>query len=382
MMKALVANAKTAPALAIIRSLGRRGIEITGASDISSDFPLFSKFCKKKILLRTDSDDMGNKIKELLNIFKNNHFDVFFPLMREDSLLALAKYKNDFEQYTRIVLPSLDQLSILSDKAKVSSLLSELGIPGPKTYFVNSESVLDSILENANFPLIIKPFRGEGTTGIKIIYNPKELEINYNKIESTYGSTLIQEFIYGKKYSAVFLLNKNYEVRRFFVHHAIREYPINGGPACFLESVKYDPIYEYGLKLLTRANYSGMAEMEFIVDNKDGKPKIIDVNPRFYGSLQCAIAAGVDFPFDVFNMAMKGDIETDLSYKEGVTCRHLLFEDTKHLLSVLRGEKSPKYSIGKMATILNYLNFFHDDSYFVLSLSDPLPALKKIIKHL
>ena len=122
--------------------------------------------------------------------------------------------------------------------------------------------------------------------------------------------------------------------------------------------------------------------MEFIIDEEDGKPKIIDVNPRFYGPIQCAVSAGVDLPFAVFNMAMNGDIETDLSYKEGVICRHLLFDDTKHLLSVMRGDKSPKYNLGKIATLVNYLNFFHDDSYFILSFSDPLPALKKIFKHL
>ena len=242
--------------------------------------------------------------------------------------------------------------------------------------------IMDSIQKDAVFPLIIKPFRGEGAAGIRIITDPNDLGTCYYDIKKNYGPTLIQEFIHGTKHTAVFLLNKNSEVRRFFVHRAIREYPITGGPTCFLESVKYDPIYEVGLKLLNRANFTGLASMEFIVDENDGKPKIIDVNPRFYGPLQCAISAGVDFPFAIFNMTMKGDIETDLSYKEGVTCRHLLFEDTKHLISVLRGTKSPKYNLGKMATILNYLNFFHDDSYFVLSSSDPLPAFKKIFRHI
>jgi predicted ATP-grasp superfamily ATP-dependent carboligase len=122
--------------------------------------------------------------------------------------------------------------------------------------------------------------------------------------------------------------------------------------------------------------------MEFIVDKNDGKPKIIDVNPRFYGPLQCAISAGADFAWAVYNMAVNGDIEPDFSYREGVTCRHLLFEDTKHLFSILKGVRSPKYPPGKMAAIFRYLNFIKDDSYFVLSLSDPLPALKKIFGHI
>jgi predicted ATP-grasp superfamily ATP-dependent carboligase len=381
-MNALVAIAKFAPALAMIRSLGRNGIEVTGASDVENDFPLYSKYCLKKILLQTDSNEVEMITNELLDIVKHNHFDVFLPVMREDLLLALANRRNEFEQFTRLALPSSDQLSILNNKATVSSLLSELGINGPKTYFVDSDAVLESIQVNAVFPLVIKPFLGEAAKGVKIITDPKELVTSYHDINNRFGPTLIQEFIYGIKHTAVFLLNKNSEVRRFFVHRAIREYPISGGPTCFLESVKYEPIYEYGLKLLKRAHFTGLASMEFIIDKKDGKPKIIDVNPRFYSPIQCAISAGVDLPIAVFNMAMKGDIETDLSYKEGVTCRHLLFDDTKHMLSVMRGNKSPKYTLGKLATLVNYLNFFHDDSYFILSMSDPRPALKQIFKHI
>ena len=69
--------------------------------------------------------------------------------------------------------------------------------------------------------------------------------------------------------------------------------------------------------------------------------------PGSMAPIQCAISAGVDLPFALYNMAINGDIETDLSYKEGITCRHLLFEDTKHMVSILRGTRSPKYTLRK-----------------------------------
>jgi predicted ATP-grasp superfamily ATP-dependent carboligase len=381
-MNALVINARSASSLAVIRSLGRKGIDVTGASDSGDDFPLSSKYCRKKILLNSDPNDFETRMDELLKIVKNNKYDVFLPLMSENLLLELAKRKDDFEQYTRLALPSFEQLSILNNKAKVSLLLEELALPRPKTYFVESGSALDSIVTENGFPLIIKPYRGEGAKGVKLINEQKELESAYNEITKNFGPALIQQFITGIKHTAVFLLNKDSEVRRFFVHRAIREFPVSGGPTCFLESVRYEPIYEYGLKLLKQAKFTGLAAMEFIIDSKDGKPKVIDVNPRFYGPLQCAISAGVDLPFDVYNMTMNGDIEPDFSYREGVTCRYLLFEDTKHLFSILRGTKSPKYKLGKIATLFNYLNFFRDDSYFVLSASDPMPALKKLFGHI
>ena len=381
-MNALVANAKSPPSLAVIRSLGRKGIDVTGASDDNKDFPLFSKFCRKKILLRTPATNIADRLDELLDIVKNNKFDAFLPVMSEASLLRLAERKEDFEKYTKLVLPSSDQLGILNNKASVLKLLTELGLPHPVTYFVESDETLDSIQKNAAFPLVIKAFWGEGAAGIKIVADPKELVASYNFIVKNFGPAMIQEFVPGTKHTAVFLLNKKSEVRRFFVHRAIREFPITGGPTCFLKSVKYEPIYECGLKLLNKVNFSGLASMEFIVDEKDGKPKIIDVNPRFYGPLQCAISAGADFPYAVYNMAINGDIETDLSYKDGVTCRNLLFADTNHMMSVMKGIKSPKYTLGKFATLSNYLNFFNDDSDFILSFADPLPALKKIFKFI
>lgn len=379
-MKALVANAKSASSLAVIRSLGRKGIEITGATDSSDDFPLFSKYCRKKIILKANSDN-EERIDELLEIVATNRFDVFLPVMSESALLVLARRKSEFEKHTRLLLPSFEQLSMLNNKATVALLLSELGCPRPETYFIDGEITLESVLKKAIFPLVIKPFRGEGAAGINVVTDPEELKASYVSTQNSFGPTMIQEFIPGEKHTAVFLLNKDSEVRRFFVHRAIREYPVTGGPTCFLKSVKYEPIFEYGLKLLKRCNFTGLASMEFIVDSRDNNPKIIDVNPRFYGPLQCAVSAGADFPYAVFNMALSGDIEKDLSYRENITCRHLIFDDTKHMISVLKGVKTPKYTIGKVATVLNYLNFFNDDSYFVLSLSDPFPALKKLFRH-
>jgi hypothetical protein len=101
-MNALVANAKSAPALAVIRSLGKKDIAVTGASDDKNDFPLFSKYCKKKILLKADSDN-EKRIDELLEIVRNSHFDVFLPVMSENALLVLAKRKSEFEKHTRRV---------------------------------------------------------------------------------------------------------------------------------------------------------------------------------------------------------------------------------------------------------------------------------------
>jgi predicted ATP-grasp superfamily ATP-dependent carboligase len=379
-MHVLIANAKSPPALAVIRSLGKKGYLVTGASDERNDFPMFSKYCKKRIYLKSGQQDPDQRIDELLAIVADTRFDAFLPIMSESMLLALARRRAEFENHTRLVLPSFEQLSILNNKAKVWNLLDELGHPRPVTYFAETQEDLDAIRDRLEFPLVIKPFRGEGARGVRLIHDPGEMDNTFRAINSGYGPVLIQKFVTGVKHTAVYLLNRNSEPKRFFVHRAIREYPVTGGPTCFLTSVKYEPVFEYGLGLLRKAGFTGLAAMEFIIDSTDGMPKIIDVNPRIYGPIQCAIAAGVDLPSALVEMTLNGDIEADMNYREGVTCRNLLFEDAKHMISILKGVKSPKYNTGKVKAILNFLNFFRDDSYFVLSLSDPLPALMKIFR--
>jgi predicted ATP-grasp superfamily ATP-dependent carboligase len=78
------------------------------------------------------------------------------------------------------------------------------------------------------------------------------------------------------------------------MHRRIREYPITGGASTAAESF-YDPaLRDLRLTLLRALNWHGVAMVEFKKDQRDGTHKLI--NAKFWGSLDLAIAAGVDFP--------------------------------------------------------------------------------------
>jgi predicted ATP-grasp superfamily ATP-dependent carboligase len=376
-LNALVASAQSPTALAVIRSLGKQGIEVTGAADSNKYFALFSNYCKHKIYLQSNSNDTETRVAEFLEIVKRQHFDVFLPVLPERVLSKLAKEKEEFEKYTKLPIPDYEQFEVFDDKSKTAKLMRDNNVPGPNTYYVENTVQINQIKDRVLYPVLIKPHRGEGSEGIKTIHNSSDLVFQYEIIQDKFGPCLIQEFLFGTKYAAVFLVNERTEPKRFFIHKCIREYPISGGPICCLESTHVDSIYEYGLRLLKAINYCGLAQIEFIVDDKDQQPKITEINPRFYGCIAGAISAGVDFPYAMYRLAIDGRIGKNLDYKKGVKCRSLLFEDTKHLLSVLSGAKSPKYKIGKLQTLINYLKFYEDDAYFILSMKDPLPALIK-----
>ena len=80
------------------------------------------------------------------------------------------------------------------------------------------------------------------------------------------------------------------------------------------EGVEHPQVMELGLSLLKSLNWVGIAMVEFKVDPRDGIPKLMEVNPRFWGSLQLAIVSGVDFPYLILKMARGEKFEPILHY--------------------------------------------------------------------
>lgn len=178
-MNALVANAVHPSALAVIRSLGRKNIEVTDVSVVKNDFPLYSKYCSNGLYYQTKENNFELYTHELIEIVKKNHYDVFIPVMDRPQLMLLLKYRNEFEKYTKLALPSFDMFSKLNNKTEVARLLLKNNIPSPKTYFIDSVSQLDGIKKEVTFPVIVKPYIGEGAKGVITVSNPNDLSEIY-----------------------------------------------------------------------------------------------------------------------------------------------------------------------------------------------------------
>ncbi len=123
---------------------------------------------------------------------------------------------------------------------------------------------------------------------------------------------------------------------------------------------------ELGLSLLKSLNWIGVAMAEFKVDPRDGIPKLMEVNPRFWGSLHLAIVSGVDFPYLILKMAEGRNLIRCLLYR---------WEND------VAGFSSVIFSIFLSNPHRFHLDpsFFHffdpDTSYDIISQEDPLPIL-------
>ena len=381
-MSALVTNAEMLIALSVTRSLGKSGVKVTCGSDRTDSLCFHSKYCKNKTVYPspTKEDLFINHLED--NLKKQKH-EVLIPTFA-DSLLAVSKHREQLEEYTTIPIPAHDKIVKALDKTETLKIAKDNGIPIPETAFIEDIKDVEKIKNEIGYPAVLKPAASFGAKGVSYIKSPEELTTAYRINSSEHGEKmLLQECIplEGEIYGFEALLNKKSELRAGFVHKRLRHYPLTGGQSTLRESVKNPEVEKLGLKLLKALGWYGVAMVEFKIDPRDGKPKLMEINPRFWGSLHLPLVSGMNFPYLLYKMAVEGDIEPITEYKVGVKSRALYPGDLNWLFSALRDDYA---SLGlkkqsKIKVLSDFLKFYEKDLHYELFyLDDPMPGLYEI----
>jgi predicted ATP-grasp superfamily ATP-dependent carboligase len=298
--------------------------------------------------------------------------------MEEETLILLAKYHSEISQYTYLLSPDVKKIEFVRDKKNLMQFAEAHGIPTPKTFYHPPSSTLWSNetnstgralpLDSIPIPAVIKPRISSGSFGIVYVKKREDLLSSYQEVHQRYPFPIIQEWIPdgGGTFGLAALFDEASNMKAVFIHKKLRMYPVQGGPSTLREGVEHPQIMELGLSLLKSLNWVGIGMVEFKVDPRDGIPKLMELNPRFWGSLQLAIVSGVDFPYLILKMARKESFTPVLRYEVGKRCRWLLFGDILHFLN-----NPHRFHL--------HPSFFHffapNTSYDIISKDDPLPLL-------
>lgn len=364
MAKVLVTDALMRNSLAIIRSLGKRGLEVTGAEETRFATGFFSRYCKNKIVYPSP-DKYPDKFAEyLLEVVRGDNYQVIFPVT-DCTVIPIAKHKQEFSKYTLVPLPDYEVVMKAMDKAETIRISQESGIAHPKTHVVDSIEEIGAIQDELQFPVVIKPRRSAGSRGLTLCQSAEELSLKYPEVVATYGPCMIQEYIPpgGEELGVYVLLNFDSELRAVTVQKRLRSYPVSGGPSTLRETISKPELVEVAVSLLKAFRYWGIAMVEFKVDPRDNQPKLMEVNPRWWGSLQLSILSGVDFPHLLYRLVTEGDIEPTLDYETGVKCRWLLPGDILWFISANR----------KLQNLPKFLKYERNDD--IVSASDLGPTV-------
>jgi predicted ATP-grasp superfamily ATP-dependent carboligase len=365
MGRVLVTDGHWRKTLALVRSLGRKGIDVTVGERTFLNTSFFSKYCSRRIVYPSPRRYPDQFIDFITKEIKINHYECLYP-MEEETLLLLAQHRSEISRYTYFLIPDSQKIEFVRDKGNLLRFAEAHGIPTPKTFYEPPTFTLPPWRRGGGY--VIKPRISSGSFGIAYVRKREDLIPLYQKVHTQYPFPLVQEWIPdgGGTFGVSALFDDGSDVKAAFIHKKLRMYPVQGGPSTLREGVEHHQIMELGLSLLKSLNWTGVAMAEFKVDPRDGIPKLMEVNPRFWGSLHLAIISGVDFPYLVLKMARGESFDPVLSYTIGKRCRWLLFGDILHFLnSPHRFHLDP-----------SFFRFFDPDtSYDIISQEDPLPVL-------
>lgn len=344
MHKVLVLDGNQRSALATTRSLGQRGIQVVVADEFRETLSGSSRYCSERFTYPSPYCHSDEFLAVLREEASRRGISIFLPMTDVTTNLIL-QHRGEFRGIG-IPFSSFEQLDELSDKCKLFELARQLGIPMPITRFVRRMADLHDLQLDLEFPVVLKPFRSTICTDGGWIRASVSYARSFEEISEVVGKSesfkqhpfLIQEYIPGTGHG-IFALYDYGKPAIFFAHKRIREKPPSGGVSVLSESVELDPA-QLGIakKLLDHVKLHGVAMVELKV-SADGKPYLIEVNARFWGSLQLAIDAGVDFPYMLYRMAI-GDVVTETrDYNIGARSRWLL-GDLDHLYLRLKSTSS------------------------------------------
>lgn len=381
-MNILVTDGSSRAALAITRSLGQQGHVVFVGDTLERSLAACSRFCRTGVRYPDPRKDSTAFIDAVVAIIERYEIRVVLPVT-DVCVLPISEHRKRFTGKSIVPLATHEALELAADKRRLMELAVSLGVSVPKsTILENSGTTWRT--EGSNLPIVIKPSRsripvdlGYMATSVDYAFSASELERKLVALNPRAFPVLLQERVIGPGIG-LFYCYDNGRCIASFAHRRLREKPPSGGVSVMRESVAPHPEAErFGRMLLDHLCWHGVAMVEFKLDERDQTPKLMEINGRFWGSLQLAIDAGVDFPALLAAVAMQQQVTPITQFRTGVRSRWLLGELDLLLMFLSKPCSELKLPDGhpsRFRSILQILNPFYRDQHFeVLRLQDMRP---------
>ncbi len=357
MKSVLVLDANQRSALSATRSLGKRGIPVITAEETPRALASCSRFAEGHIEYPSPRLHPERFIDSLSRQVKENRIDILFP-MTELTTGLLLENQAAFPDST-IPFPEKSTVDALSNKCSLMRMAESLQVPVPHSLYINNPTEPAEKLDELPYPLVLKPANswlsldGEWKrAAVRIANDPAEAKYLIQSDPALRSHPfMIQEHIKGHG-QGIFALYDNGRPIAFFAHRRLREKPPSGGVSVLSESIELDAqLLSHARSLLDSVCWHGIAMVEFRIA-PDGTPFLMEINTRFWGSLQLAVDAGLDFPYLLYQLACGVHLDPVEEYKIGTRLRWLL-GDLDSLYLTLR---DPRFTAAtKLGTMRRFL---------------------------
>jgi D-aspartate ligase len=358
-------------ALGIVRSLGRHGIPVLVLTD-EHLVAAVSRYTRRRMPW-PDADD-AQRLACLFALCDAHHLHGWMVFATDDENTAfLSRNHSKLSTRFRMTTPRWDVLRWAYDKRLTYRLADELGIDRPWTYTAVTREGLAAM--PCSFPLILKPaFKQERNRftrakAWRVDDRPSLLSAYDAACDLVDPSIImIQELIPGSgqcQFSYAALCREG-DVIACITARRTRQYPLEFGLASsYVESIESPEVESVSRRFLKAIGVTGLVEVEFKRDPRDGRFKLLDVNLRVWGWHTLGRKAGADFPYLTWQL-IRGESFRPVRCLPGVRWVRMTTDLPAAAIEIFRGNLSPITYLNSLLGPLEYAIFAHDD---------PLPAL-------
>ncbi len=314
--RVLIFEGRARQSLALSKAFKGLDCEVTALCESKLDVSYVSRYVDKKVIGVCNNTDEKGTIDQIIRLVKENKYDLVVPTT-DFSAMILAKYKSEIEKYSKVASNDWNVYQIAADKNNTMKVCSENDLPCPVTLFDvdNLEKV-----KGIQYPIVVKPTVGYGAIGFHKVDNEEELKnLFIDSSDDEIRNYVFQEYIpqTDLQYECAMFIDQNNQPKTALVFSKNRWFPVEGGSSTLNITVDRPDIVESCTKLLQAINWRGAADIDLIQDPRDGKAKIMEINPRVSGSVKIAFVAGTDQAKQMLELADDKQVTEFKDYEKG-----------------------------------------------------------------
>lgn len=374
-------------ALAAMRVYARAGLRVGSvACELDAGWApsLRSRWCSLAATVPDFSTNADGYVNAVLALLDERPVRMLLPA-HDGSIRALRGRRAEIERRTALPLASERALDIAISKTRTLALATELGIAVPRGISIHTLDDAPAALRQIGFPVVVKPYESwveQDGKGIRLsseaFQTADQAMQRLDKVLSVGGRALVQQWLPGRREAvSLFYARDRFWARLAQVSH--REWPAMGGASVLCETIPLLPDITSASEILVRGmDLEGCSMVEFRRDG-DGRPVLMEVNPRMGGSVGLAIGAGVNFPKLLYDWKMGNPLEETTTYRLGQRLRWLA-GDIWNIKCVFENQGDPDIPPRGPALARFLLDFFRGRTFHGVELDDMGPTLSEMNK--
>jgi D-aspartate ligase len=366
-------------AVAVTRSVGRTGAPVYVLSNGRSNPARFSRFCTEFVDLGV-GDGLLDRWVEWLE--RGPRRGVLAPCS-DDGVELVGRHRELRELGYTPIESDHDVLLAMLDKDETYRRARELGVPTPWTRTLRTPADLDAGLADLTYPAGLKPlvshvFANRMQTAQKIIPvdGPDSLRRAASPLLEQGLAMLLTEIIPGgeeRLHGCITYIGSDGRPAFVQTQRKLRQYPPRFGVGVFVTNDWDEETAELGVRFAHGVGHRGPAHVEFKRDPRDGKLKLLELNPRFHLGIALVCATGVDWPLLAYNRAL-GRPDPPVRAMTGRSYLWVVDEDLRALAEYRRaGQLTYRRWLRSLMRRLHFAVFAPDD---------PMPTLAPLARKL